>query len=252
MTCKKVDGEVRTTQLVAAETLTANAEGMTETMEANNTPPVSDEEQSGDVERTADEIEAKAEEAAANLLAQGGNEAKAWVGRGRIIEGFARWLQPDGRYSKPNPFKILAERKDLPWAASQLRTYRDAYVLWQKMGGEDAAPKVDATMFGMVLSLDSDTAEKILRKAAKDKLSTRDVGVLVKNAKGVAPVKVERVVGDWKALSKALDVVVSEVGLLLKNPPPCPDLDVVDRIEILFADLRKLAESINNPEGGQA
>lgn len=252
MANNKKSDEVRMTQLVAAETLAANAGGMTETMEADYMPSVSDGAQAGDGERTAEEIEAKADEAAANLLAQGGDEAKAWVGRGRVIDAFTRWLQPDGRYTKPDPFKTLADRKDLPWRASQLRAYRDAYVLWQKMGGEEAAPKVDATSFSLVLSLDVDAAEKILRKAAKDKLATREVGALVKKAKGVAPVKTDRVVGDWKALAKALDVVVSEVGLLLKSPPPCPDLDVIDRIEVLFTDLRKLAESIRNPEGGQA
>jgi hypothetical protein len=250
----KTSIEVQATQLIAAESLMANATGMTgmtETTEASDIPLVSDEKQAGDGERTQSEIEAKTDETSANLLAQGGDEAKAWVGRGRIIEEFARWLQPDGRYAKPNPFKVLAERKELPWRESQLRAYRDAYVLWHKMGGEEGAPKVDATSFGLVLSLDIKTAETILRKAAKNKLATREVGTLVKMAKGVAPVKPERVAGDWKVFARALDAVESEIGLLRTYPTLCPPLDVIDRIEVVVKSLQDLASTVSKPEGGQ-
>src|ERR1039458_4279961 len=92
------------------------------------------EGQSGVGQLTDAEIAKLADETAGQLLALGGGEAKDGIDRGRIIDGFVRRLQPNGKGSEPNPFSLLAEREDIPWGASQLRLYRDAYLLWRQMG----------------------------------------------------------------------------------------------------------------------
>lgn len=206
------------------------------------------------VVRTPEEIRQHTDMTAESLLAVGGGEAGDKIQRGRIINEYVRWIQPDGRYSKPNPFKLLAERKDLPWQASQLRAYRDTYLLWEQMGGKDGAPEVDVTTFGLVLSLGFEDAKKILDRAAKEKLTTRKVAELVKKAKGAGKAaKCERVAGDWQMLSKALESLQSEAGLMLKCPSEAPaDGEIIDRIEILVKDLQAIIAAVTTPpaEGG--
>ena len=207
------------------------------------------DEQAATVVRTPEEVKERTDETAERLLAIGGGEAEDKIQRGQIIEEYARWLQPNGRYSKPNPFKILAERKDLPWQASQIRAYRDTYLLWKEMGGEKGAQKVDVTTFGLVLSLDFEDAKKLLDRAAREKLPTRKVAELVKKAKGVGKAdKPERVAGDWKMLSKALDTVESEVSLMLECPSEAPaDGNVIDRIEIVVKGLQAIIAAATTP-----
>ena len=190
-------------------------------------------------------------ETAEQLLAVEGGEAKEWIEKGRIIAGYVERLQPNGKFSKPNPFALLAEREDIPWQTSQLRMYRDAYVLWRDMGGADGTSMVSVTTVGLVLPLDADEARKILTRAAKEKLATRQVAALVKKARGVgAAAKPERVTGDWKALGRALDSLDSEIGLMLDHPSDGPtDYDVTDRLEVVLASIAKLLASIG-PQGG--
>lgn len=207
------------------------------------------DEQTATVVRTPEEVKERTDKTAESLLAVGGGEAEDKIQRGRIIDEYVRWIQPDGRYSKPNPFKVLAERKDLPWQASQLRAYRDTYLLWERMGGKDGAPKVDVTTFGLVLSLGFEDAQKILDRAAKEKLTTRKVAELVKKAKGEGKAaKPERVAGDWKALSKALDSLESEVSLMLECPSEAPpDGEVINRIEVVVKDLQAIVAAATTP-----
>lgn len=205
------------------------------------------------ITRTPEEVEAQTNLTADRLLALGGGEATDKIGRGRIIDEYVRWLQPDGKFTKPNPFKLLAERKDLPWQKSQLRGYHNAYKLWEQLGGEKEAPKVDVTSIGLVLSLNFEDAKKILDLAAKKGLSTRKVAELVKKAKGNKGAKPERIAGDWKALSRALDALEHEAALMLECPSEAPaDGDVIDRIEILVQSLRKIVIKATTPpvEGG--
>lgn len=198
---------------------------------------------------TQAEVEKLTDETAGQLLALGGGEAQDGIDRGRIIDGYVEKLQPNGKFTRPNPFDLLTEREDIPWRASQLRTYRNAYLLWRQMGGVDGAPKVDVTTIGLVLPLDFEEARKVLNHAAKDKLTTRQVAAMVKKIKGTGTEKAERVTGNWKALDKAAERLESELGLMRDNPAPMADFDVVDRLEAVVKSIQALIESIG-PEGG--
>lgn len=197
------------------------------------------------------QIETLTDETAGKLLALGGGEAQEWIEKGRIIDEYVETLQPNGKFSKPNPFIKLAERPDIPWRPSQLRTYRDAFVMWRQIGDKDGAPKVDVTTVGLVLTLDHEAAKDILAQAAKKKLSTREVAVLVKKAKGNGtPEKTPRVTGDWKLLGKAAEQLNSELSLMRNCPPAgLTDLDVVPRLEGVVDSIAKLLASLG-PKGG--
>lgn len=203
-------------------------------------------------ELTLEEVERLTDETVDLLLKTGGGEAQEWIEKGRIIHGYVERLQPNGKFSKPNPFTKLSEREDIPWAASQLRTYRDAYLLWQRMGGTDGVPKVDVTTVGLVLSLDADDAQKILRRAAKEKLTTRQVGALVKKTKGTGSAgNTERVTGDWKVLGKAGDRLNAELSLMIECPAPGPtEGAVVHRLEVVLKAIEELLEKVNTPGWG--
>ena len=197
------------------------------------------------------QIDALTEETAGKLLALGGAEAQDWIDKGRIIDDYVEALQPNGKFSRPNPFNKLAEREDIPWRPSQLRTYRDAFLLWQQMGGKDGAPKVDVTAMGLVLTLDHEVAKKILNQAAKQKLTTRAVAALVKKAQGtIGGEKTERVTGDWKLLGKAAEQLNSELSRMRECPPEgLADLDVVEGLQILLKTIQALIASLG-PKGG--
>lgn len=202
---------------------------------------------------TEAEVKQLTDETVDLLLKTGGGEAQEWIEKGRIIDGYVEKLQPNGKFSKPNPFTLLAERDDIPWGASQLRTYRDSYVLWRQMGAADGASMVDVTSVGLVLSLDDEEAKKILKRAAKDKLTTRQVAALVKKAKGIGgAAKPERVVGDWKVLGKAADALNAEISLMLDCPSPSPtDLDVAQhRLEVVIKAIHELLAKVNTPGWG--
>jgi len=200
-----------------------------------------------DGQLTQAEIAKLTDETAGRLLELGGGEAQDSIDRGRIINEFVNKLQPNGKFSKPNPFTLLAEREDIPWRSSQLRTYRNAYLLSQRVGGD----KVNVTTLGLLLPLEAEVAKKILNRVAKEKLSTRQVAVLVKKAQGTAGTeKEERISGDWKVLGKALEHVESEISLMRDCPPAGPtDLAVVDRLEIVAASIAALIASLGPKDG---
>src|ERR1035437_2547672 len=110
-----------------------------------------EEAQEKDGRLTQAEVEKLTDETAGQLLALGWGEAQDWIDKGRIIDGYVEKLQPNGEFSKPNPFNLLAEREDIPWRASQLRTYRNAFLLWRQVGEKDGASKLDVTTVGLVL-----------------------------------------------------------------------------------------------------
>ena len=225
------------------------------TPEGSNDEPINQETADAPVDgkaeaivHTPEEVEAQTNQTADRLLALGGGEATDKIERGRIIDEYVRWLQRDGKHTSPNPFKLLAECKVLPWQKSQIRGYRDAYLLWEQLGGETGAPKVDVTSIGMVLSLKFEDAKKILDLAAKKGLSTRKVAELVKKAKGNKAAKPERIAGDWKALSRALDALEHEAALMLECPSEAPaDGDVIDRIEVIVKSLQAIVGKATTP-----
>jgi hypothetical protein len=201
---------------------------------------------------TEAEIERLTDETVDLLLKAGGGEAQEWIEKGRIIHEYVGRLQPNGKFSKPDPFALLAGREDIPWRTSQLRTYRDAYLLWQKVGGEDGAPKVEVTTVGLVLSLDDEAAKKVLKRAVKEKLTTRQVAALVKKEKGKeATERTERVTGDWKALGKAAERLNAEASLMIECPPAgSSDLGVVQNLEVALKAITELIEKVNTPGWG--
>lgn len=195
---------------------------------------------------TEAEVARLTEETAGKLLELGGGEAQDSIDKGRIIDEYVKKLQPNGKFSKPNPFTLLAEREDIPWRPSQLRTYRDTFLFSQSMGGESGALKVNVTTLGLVLPLETEVAKKIINRAVKEKLTTRQVAVLVKKAKGTEGTeKAERITGDWKVLGKAVENLDSEISMMLDCPPAGPtDIDVVDRLEIVAASITALIASL--------
>ena len=183
------------------------------------------EKQKKDAVLSADEIRKLTDEAAAAIVKQSRNETLAWVRMGRIVDGYVRKLQPNGIYTRPNPYQRLAEDPRVPYRSSQLRHFRACAEVWEELGGPKA-PALPMTFFTLVLNsrIDSEGKRKYLRKVEKEGLTVRELKAEIGRDLGKAEKSSGEGSNDWKVvdgLARKLNERLSRLrGLMLSLPAP--------------------------------
>ena len=187
-------------------------------------------------------------------------EVEIWVRRGRIVRKYVRTLQPGGKFTKPDPYGLLAEHPDVRWSANQLRAFVDALELWEQIG--EGAPSLPMSFYALVASsiLGFEAKKALLTKAVEQHLSTRDVKGELAEAKGDADegdqdgqdqegssgTPAAKTTGDWKrveAYAEKLNAELSAIDLsgMASLEVISKLVEVAERITALVASLNKAA-----------
>ena len=183
------------------------------------------EKQENDGRLSPDEIRKLTDEAVVAIVKQSRKETLAWLRMGRIVDGYVTKLQPNGIYTRPNPYQRLAEDPRVPYRSSQLRHFRACAELWKELGGPKA-PKLPMTFFTLVLNsrIDSDGKKKYLRKVEKEGLTVRELKAEIDRDLGKTKKSSGKDSNDWKfvdGLAGKLTERISRLrGLMLSLPAP--------------------------------
>ena len=188
-------------------------------------------------------------------------ETEIWVRRGRVIRTYVRKLQPNGKFTKPDPYGLLAEHPDIRWSASYLRQFVDALELWELFG--EGQPSLPVKVYIIVASCKGSFDEKkaLLQKVVEQHLSNsalrREIAASEAGAEGDAPGEgqktegtsegasgsTEKTVGDWKKVEAYAEKLNSELSAV--DLSGMVSLDIISKLMEVAEQIQDLLKRFN-------
>ncbi|MFZ4394558.1 MAG: hypothetical protein ACOYOU_02910 [Kiritimatiellia bacterium] len=188
-------------------------------------------------------------------------EVEIWVRRGIVIRKFVRKLQPNGKFTKPDPYTLLSEHPDICWSARYLRQFVDALELWELFG--EGQPSLPVKFYIIVASCKGSFDEKkaLLKKVVEQHLSIsalkRELAASETDAEGDAcgegqktegptegtSCSTEKPAGDWKKVesyAEKLNIELSAVDI-----SGMASLKIISKLMAVAAQIQDLLKRFN-------